>query len=613
MHSGVYGRFGAYGVDPYGVLYGALPYPEATLHGALVPTEWYGYDVNGNVVAFVLPPNVPWSLERPAPSQAYEVPGWGPTQFFSVPPPGPVDYFDVGLKIGNITKFAGHLASDIGKTAVSAANDVKSAIKDAGKVSSDLSQMKMGKVASDATDLVRNLANVSIDSTGVINKVIASVPATVLGRLGVKVQDPTQIANDLLKAVESGDMKHVREVLVQQARMASEMVAYVPGIGTAAAEALSIAASVIDGDKPLGVALHLMMTLPPFAYLPPPVPEVLGDIIDALVEITEGKSAKDAVSDVVIYEVRQKVLSNLPPMPDKLKTLVGQFFDSAVQLVFHRKPIANVAEDLARKAIAQAMPAATSAIAAPLASLASKLTPDMQEELKEIGKSIPIDVSAKLDAMKDKLSPAQKASLSAEFDALKAKATAAIAPMSDVMKHHDQLENFVRNAQTTYASAAAKRAVAKNIPPLNAAALQAVYQGGLTSNDYKDVLDRQRTLILYNRQDQSTKLKDRALELSIGDPKMQHLAMLGIGTFIHSMTSADVAHATSLAADIQNALTQKKIQPALIATYTDLLKQLTDKIHSFTTTKSYVSVPPREPDPYMTQPLSFWVARYTGR
>lgn len=315
--------------------------------------------------------------------------------------------------------------------------------------------------------------------------------------LGVWPPQPTPqaLAKAAFTAIVNGDIQGAKAQLEGCARQLEDMAGFVPGLGTGVAEALGVALAIIDGNGPLGVALLLLIDLPPFVYLPPIIKDVLRALIAAIAELFQG----DTVEDIALSIIRKSIIDQIPAgMSDDIKSIATDFFDAMVQVILRGKPLKDVGYQLALKTVQRAIGPAVESVKGTVDQVLADAQQDVRDQVHKLLEDLPPDITDRLEAIAVNLpGPLQN-----KVRDLKSKVDSIVSPFIDLLNNLSSFRKFNAVAQRNYVTTASVRAVNGVLPPKSQQELVAIRDAALrvTTNDtgaWHTIQEAQLTLLSY--------------------------------------------------------------------------------------------------------------------
>jgi hypothetical protein len=204
-------------------------------------------------------------------------------------------------------------------------SDVASVVKDPGKA--------ISKAVTDVTrDPLGSLANVVQAAVNVAVPVDLLSPIPGLGSLAqiAKSYTPASMLGSLAIAGLHGDMKGLLSVAKGELDKLQAVASMVPGLGTGVSTAIGAAEALLNGGKPIEIALRAAYGAIP---IPPGIRQVTDVVLDSIIALANGGN----ITDVALTVARDRIPAGMP----------RDVFDTLAQIIVRHKPIAAAAVDLA--------------------------------------------------------------------------------------------------------------------------------------------------------------------------------------------------------------------------------------------------------------------------
>jgi hypothetical protein len=180
----------------------------------------------------------------------------------------------------------------------------------------------------------------------------------------------------------------------------------VPGVGNVIGGPLDAAITLLETGDPLKAGFSLLLGEVP--GIPPDIRDVfLRPALDAVADIIE---KHESVTDALVSGIKDGIMGEAKSkgLPKELLDLIGNLLDGAIQLIFHHKPLAQVATGFLDKGLQQAISVAGASI---------KLPPEITKPVDDLKKAfedakstalqkfgdltkIPADVQKSIDSLK---------------------------------------------------------------------------------------------------------------------------------------------------------------------------------------------------------------------
>jgi hypothetical protein len=142
--------------------------------------------------------------------------------------------------------------------------------------------------------------------------------------------DPAAKFEKAIGALRAGDMNQLKAMANQELSEMQGVISLVPGIGSGVSAAIGTAEALLNGGKPLEVALRTAYGLLP---IPPGIRQVTDTVLDAVISLANGGD----VTDAALAVARDRIPSGVP----------RDVFDTLVQIIAKHQPIEKAAADLA--------------------------------------------------------------------------------------------------------------------------------------------------------------------------------------------------------------------------------------------------------------------------
>lgn len=173
----------------------------------------------------------------------------------------------------------------------------------------------------------------------------------VLRKFGYEFPTIEGVLGPFLAAAAKGDAKGMLKVATQSGRQAGDLLAYVPGVGTAASAALNSAITLLEGGGTLKAAIDLILAAPPLAPIPSAVKDILRTLADTFIELSSG-DAKDKLTDLALIELRKQAIDRIPA---EWRDLATPVIDAIINVVVRRVPIREVGQRALEAGIGEAV------------------------------------------------------------------------------------------------------------------------------------------------------------------------------------------------------------------------------------------------------------------
>jgi hypothetical protein len=379
---------------------------------------------------------------------------------------GLADIFgDIGHAVGNavhdIGNAAGHLPQDVAKVAQNAANEAQKAVNSVGKfikqaggdvgkwlqdAANNFVKDPMGTLAKIATSgplgLILNpdalLKQLGIPTPGdMLHKLGLPDPGELLKKAGLPTNpadlvrgiahpkellekipgikeiakfipniDPLKMVTGIVDAAVHGDWNRLKTEVVDLGHMVAGVLSMVPGVGNVIGGPLDAAITLLETGNPLKAGFSLLIGEVP--GIPPDIRDIfLRPALNAVADIIE---KHESVSDALVSGIKDGIMGEAKSkgLPDSLLKLIGNLLDGAIQLIFHHKPLSQVATGFLQQGLQTAISAAGASI---------KLPPEITKPVDDLKKAfedakstalqkfgdltkIPAEVQHNIDAIK---------------------------------------------------------------------------------------------------------------------------------------------------------------------------------------------------------------------
>jgi len=237
----------------------------------------------------------------------------------ATPGPHPYEQGDMFSDIGNA-------ASSVVHTVTAAADAVTHSLSDAAN--------SLIKGIPGGEQVAHDIQNVANQVKGVAST-LASLTSTI-PVVGSVVDASAQFVN----AVSSGNIGALSSAIQGIAHDVSDVVGFVPGIGTALATAMDEGLALLNGGGAVSAVMELLLSNPPLVALPKLVKDVLRAVASMVDDLLKGKS----FTDVAIAKIKSFLLSRIP---DPLRDLASQGLNAILSLVAGKIGIAPTAGKIA--------------------------------------------------------------------------------------------------------------------------------------------------------------------------------------------------------------------------------------------------------------------------
>jgi hypothetical protein len=172
-----------------------------------------------------------------------------------------------------------------------------------------------------------------------------------LGKLLPAMPNPQDFTDQIVKAASSGDPDKIKSAIIDVGHHVSDSMAMVPGLGGALSAPLSAAISAIESGSPLRTALELLLSQAP---IPTDIKDiVMRPAIHGLSDIVE-KQTK--VEDALISAFKEGIMAEVQKrnLPAPAPALIGDLVDALIQVVLRNKPLDQAATGFAKQGLDEA-------------------------------------------------------------------------------------------------------------------------------------------------------------------------------------------------------------------------------------------------------------------
>lgn len=174
--------------------------------------------------------------------------------------------------------------------------------------------------------------------------------------------NPQDFTNQIVQAASSGDPDKIKGAIVDVGHQVADSMSMVPGLGNALSAPLSAAISAIESGSPLRTALELLLSQAP-------IPGEIKDVVlrPAVHGVSDIIEKHESVSDAFIAAFKEGIMTELQKrgLPDPVRQLVGDLVDAMVQVILQHKPLDQAAVGFAKKGLDQAISEATKKFGVP--------------------------------------------------------------------------------------------------------------------------------------------------------------------------------------------------------------------------------------------------------
>ena len=163
--------------------------------------------------------------------------------------------------------------------------------------------------------------------------------------------DPTKTAAKLMTAVAHGDLKGIKDSALDIGHQVADVASMVPGVGNVIGGPLSSAITLLETGSPLKAALSLLLGEIP--GIPPQIRSILRVAFDSIADVVEHQKS---VTDILLTEFKKGVEDQAKKygISGPVMHVVEGAINSAVQVIFHHKPLDKAALDLAKTGLNEA-------------------------------------------------------------------------------------------------------------------------------------------------------------------------------------------------------------------------------------------------------------------
>ena len=174
--------------------------------------------------------------------------------------------------------------------------------------------------------------------------------------------NPQDFTNQIVQAASSGDPDKIKGAIVDVGHQVADSMLMVPGLGNALSAPLSAAISAIESGSPLRTALELLLSQAP-------IPGEIKDVVlrPAIHGVSDIIEKHESVSDAFIAAFKEGIMTELQKrgLPDPVRQLVGDLVNAMVQVILQHKPLDQAAVGFAKKGLDQAIDQATKKFGVP--------------------------------------------------------------------------------------------------------------------------------------------------------------------------------------------------------------------------------------------------------
>ena len=168
--------------------------------------------------------------------------------------------------------------------------------------------------------------------------------------------NPQNFTKEIMSAASTGDPDKIKSAVIDVGHHLSDSLAMVPGVGNALAAPLASAMSALEGGSPLRSVLELLLSQAP---IPAEVKDVvLRPAIHGLTDIIE---KHENVSDALISSFKEGIMTEVQKqgLPDPAPKLIGDLIDAMIQVILKSKPLDQAVAGFAKKGLDTAIAEAT--------------------------------------------------------------------------------------------------------------------------------------------------------------------------------------------------------------------------------------------------------------
>lgn len=168
--------------------------------------------------------------------------------------------------------------------------------------------------------------------------------------------NPQNFTKEIMSAASTGDPDKIKAAVIDVGHHVSDSISMVPGVGNVLAGPLASAISALESGSPLRTALELLLSQAP---IPTEIKDVvLRPAIHGLSDIVEKHAS---VTDALISSFKEGIMTEIQKkgLPDPVPKLIGDLIDAMVQVILRDKPLDQAVAGFAKKGLDTAISEAT--------------------------------------------------------------------------------------------------------------------------------------------------------------------------------------------------------------------------------------------------------------
>ena len=160
--------------------------------------------------------------------------------------------------------------------------------------------------------------------------------------------NPQMFTNQIVAAASSGDPDKIKGAIIDVGHHVTDSLSMVPGVGNVLAGPLAAAVSALESGSPLRTALELLLSQAP-------IPQDIKDVVlrPAIHGISDIVEKHANVQDAVISSFKEGIMTEIQKrnLPDPAPKLIGDLIDAMVQVILQHKPLDQAAVGFAKKGL----------------------------------------------------------------------------------------------------------------------------------------------------------------------------------------------------------------------------------------------------------------------
>lgn len=168
--------------------------------------------------------------------------------------------------------------------------------------------------------------------------------------------NPQNFTKEIMSAASTGDPDKIKSAVIDVGHHLSDSLAMVPGVGNALAAPLASAMSALEGGSPLRSVLELLLSQAP-------IPAEIKDVVlrPAIHGLTDIIEKHENVSDALISSFKEGIMTEVQKqgLPDPAPKLIGDLIDAMIQVILKSKPLDQAVAGFAKKGLDTAIAEAT--------------------------------------------------------------------------------------------------------------------------------------------------------------------------------------------------------------------------------------------------------------